>query len=99
MKLRALVSALAALLIAGIFAVGLAAGNAWGRGISAAAAQNEQRDQLRALNEDLVALQHKLERHAEAQHQLAERALDCRAAAMDRHGGKRVALAMARVVR
>jgi len=98
MNLRALTSALAALLIVGVFVVGLAAGKAWGRRTAVVAAQVEQRERERTLEEELVALQQRLERHAQVQHQLAEQALDCRIATTDRFGGRRVELALTRAV-
>ena len=62
------------------------------------AAQVEQRERERTLEEELVALQQRLERHAQVQHQLAEQALDCRIATTDRFGGRRVELALTRAV-
>jgi predicted phage gp36 major capsid-like protein len=94
MNPRTLVAALAALTIAGVLAAGLAAGRAWGRATAAAAVEAEQRDRLRAMEEELVTLQHRLERHARVQNQLVEEALDCRVAVTDRHLGRRLELAL-----
>ena len=96
MSLRALVIAVGALTVVVIFAAGLAAGRVWERATVAEAVQSEHLYQLRTLEEDLTALQHRLEHHAEAQRRLADTALDCRVATEARHAGKRLALAMDR---
>jgi type II secretory pathway pseudopilin PulG len=94
MSARALIITLASVLVLGIFATGVAAGNAWGRATRAAAQQSEQRERVRDLESELAALQKRLDRHAEAQRDLAENALDCRIATAYRRGGKRLELAL-----
>jgi hypothetical protein len=96
MNLRTLVSALAAISVVGSLCTGLAAGRAWGRATAVAAVRSEQRMQFNALEEELAALQHRLERHGETQRQLVDDALDCRVAAVVRHGGMRAELALVR---
>jgi hypothetical protein len=90
---RKLAVALVTLVVAGVFGSGLAAGRAWARVDATAGARTEERARLHALDEEIGALQQRLERHAESERQLAEQALDCRIATAYRHGGRRVELA------
>jgi len=94
MSLHRIALALGALFIVGVFVAGAAAGKAWGRASAMAALQSEQHERMRGLDEDLLALQRRLDRYGEAQRQLAENALDCRVATAERHSGKRLELAL-----
>ncbi len=93
MSLRASALVLAGLFVSGTFATGLAAGKAWGRATAKSAVESADRARLRSLEEELLALDRQLARHAEAQRQLAEQALDCRVATAGRRMGKGAELA------
>ena len=91
MRARKLAGALAAV---AVFGSGLAVGKAWAQAGANAAALTLGHQRLLALDEEVAALQRRLDRHAESQRQLAEQAEDCRIATAYWHAGRRPELAL-----